>query len=71
MTNLNTASRPTIGSSARAHEHAWRVESSHRTSLGRVLYVRCVECGTRRVDVQEHAELPPVGLSSEIGRINS
>ena len=66
MTNLNTASLPTINRPARTHEHGWIVESSHATSLGRVLYVRCGGCGTRRVDVQEHGELPPVALSSEI-----
>jgi hypothetical protein len=67
VTNLNTASRPII-SPVRAHEHAWIVESGHATSLGRVLYVRCGECGTRRVDVQEHGERPPIALSSEIVR---
>jgi hypothetical protein len=66
VTNSNTASRPTIAPTARAHEHAWTVESGHATSLGRVLYVRCDECGTRRVDVQEHGEVPPVALSAEI-----
>jgi hypothetical protein len=67
VTNLNTASRPIIAP-VRAHEHAWIVESGHATSLGRVLYVLCDECGTRRVDLQEHGELPPVALSSEIVR---
>ena len=71
MTNLNTASRPIIISPVRAHEHAWIVESGHATSLGHVLYVRCDACGTRRVDVQEHGEQPPVALSSEIVRRDS
>jgi hypothetical protein len=65
VTNLNTASRPIIRR-ALAHEHGWVVESSHATSLGRVIYVRCNDCGTRRVDVQEHGELPPIAASAEI-----
>ena len=68
MTNLNTASLPTITRRVRAHEHAWLIESSHATSLGRVLYVRCADCGTRRVDVQEGGVMPPEALSSEIVR---
>ncbi|AVM02257.1 hypothetical protein C6V83_13625 [Gordonia iterans] len=47
-------------------EHAWTTESSHATSSGRVRYVRCVHCGTRRVDFQEHPELPPTALSAEV-----
>ncbi|MCO1337676.1 hypothetical protein BJH93_02040 [Kocuria polaris] len=49
-----------------AHEHGWRVESSHATSAGRVLYVTCGDCGTRRVDVQQAAHLPPLALSREL-----
>ena len=36
----------------RVHEHAWTTESAHRTSLGRVRYVICPACGTRRVDLE-------------------
>lgn len=50
------------------HEHAWRVESGHRTSTGRVLYVRCVACGVRRMDLQDHPLVPPNALSATIGR---
>ncbi|WP_447653123.1 hypothetical protein [Microbacterium sufflavum] len=45
------------------HEHAWLVESRHPTSEGVVLYVRCLDCGTRRVDVAAHPHLPPRALS--------
>ena len=47
-------------------EHAWTTESSHVTSSGRVRYVRCIHCGTRRIDFQEHPELPPTALSAEV-----
>ncbi|MCW3157678.1 hypothetical protein [Micropruina sonneratiae] len=49
------------------HEHAWSVESRHRTSIGHLLYVRCAECGTRRVDVQSHVYEPPIALSRHLG----
>ncbi|NGN91310.1 hypothetical protein G5C66_00970 [Nocardioides sp. KC13] len=49
------------------HEHGWVTESSHQTSEGRVLYVRCGECGVRRVDLQPHPLLPPRSLSREQG----
>lgn len=45
------------------HEHAWLVESRHPTSEGIVLYVRCDGCGVRRVDVQQHPQVPPTALS--------
>lgn len=49
-----------------AHEHAWSVESSHVTSIGQVLYVRCVGCGTRRVDLGGGPSVPPTALSTEV-----
>ncbi|WP_460755916.1 hypothetical protein [Myceligenerans cantabricum] len=49
-----------------SHEHAWVTESSHRTSEGRVRYVRC-RCGSRRVDLQPHPHLPPSPLSTTLG----
>ena len=49
--------------SGRTHEHAWLTESAHRTSLGRVRYVICPACGTRRVDLEPHPDRPPVALS--------
>lgn len=45
------------------HEHGWRTESAHRTSLGLVRYVICAGCGGRRVDLQPHPEAPPKALS--------
>jgi len=64
MTSLNTlpVPRPT----SPAHEHAWLTESRHRTSDGVVLYVRCLDCGTRRVDLQTLSTLPPAALSVEL-----
>lgn len=50
-----------------AHEHAWTTESAHATSTGVVRYVRCADCGVRRVDVQDHPEAPPAALSREFG----
>lgn len=61
MTSLHTLPIPQQAPSA--HEHAWLVESRHPTSEGVVLYVRCAECGARRIDVQEHPHLPPAALS--------
>ena len=48
------------------HEHAWLVESRHPTSLGTVLYVRCADCGTRRMDVQTLGTAAPAAASTEI-----
>lgn len=48
------------------HEHGWRVESRHPASAGWVLYVRCPDCGTRRVDLQERADAPPTAISDEV-----
>ncbi|PPG54366.1 hypothetical protein C5C36_05600 [Rathayibacter sp. AY1G1] len=45
------------------HEHGWTTESAHRTSEGVVVYVRCVGCGTRRVDVRTGHQDPPAALS--------
>ena len=49
------------------HEHGWLTESSHQTSEGRVLYVRCARCGVRRVDLQPHPLLPPRSLTCAQG----
>ncbi|RKT35791.1 hypothetical protein DEU34_0296 [Microbacterium sp. AG1240] len=46
-----------------AHEHGWATESAHRTSEGRLLYVRCLGCGARRVDLQPGPRVPPVAVS--------
>lgn len=50
----------------RPHEHAWTTESAHRTSLGRLLYVICPGCGTRRVDLQPRPDRPPAALSGPL-----
>ncbi|WP_448720884.1 hypothetical protein [Microbacterium natoriense] len=61
MTALHT--RPIPAPTMHTHEHAWLVESRHPTSEGIVLYVRCGDCGVRRVDVQQHPSTPPTALS--------
>lgn len=61
MTSLHTLPIPRPIEAT--HEHAWLVESRHATSEGTVLYVRCAECGARRVDAQPHPTLPPEALS--------
>jgi hypothetical protein len=50
-----------------AHEHGWLVESAHRTSEGIVQYVRCAECGVRRVDVAAVPVVVPAAASRELG----
>ena len=66
MSNSASNSRRLDAAPTAAHEHGWRVESRHATSAGQVLYVRCDACGTRRVDFQERADLPPTALSVEL-----
>ncbi|WP_217181997.1 hypothetical protein [Streptomyces sp. AC495_CC817] len=65
MTALHT--RPIPRPTTTTHEHAWLVESRHPTSEGTVLYVRCADCGTRRVDLQTHPQTPPAAVSATIG----
>ena len=55
---------PEVG---RAHEHGWQVESRHATSQGWILYVRCGECGVRRVDLAQRPGAVPAALSAEVG----
>lgn len=50
------------------HEHGWVTESTHPTSEGHVIYVRCVRCDVRRVDLQEHPLVPPRGLTPALPR---
>jgi hypothetical protein len=50
------------------HEHGWDTESRHPTSEGTVVYVRCVHCGVRRVDLQDHPLLPPRSLTQAISK---
>ncbi|MGW8484610.1 hypothetical protein ACWGJP_15885 [Microbacterium sp. NPDC055903] len=60
MTALHT--RP-IPRPVHIHEHGWIVESRHATSEGRILYVRCADCGARRIDLEAHPAAPPLALS--------
>ncbi|TCN43363.1 hypothetical protein EV641_1274 [Rhodococcus sp. SMB37] len=55
-----------VDTQSRTHEHGWAVESSHSTSMGRVLYVLCDACGARRVDLQHHTQVPPAALSKDL-----
>ena len=66
MATLHTLPQPTETPSLSSHEHAWRIESQHPTSLGRVLYVRCLGCGAHRVDLQQRFDDPPAALSREV-----
>ncbi|MBS0024385.1 hypothetical protein [Microbacterium paraoxydans] len=66
MTTSDTLPVP-LAAALDRHEHAWLAESRHTTSEGVVLYVRCIGCGTRRVDVAPHPHLPPRALSRPIG----
>ena len=66
MATLQALPQPTTTASESLHEHAWRIESQHPTSMGRVLYVRCLECGSRRVDLQQRFDVPPAALSREL-----
>jgi len=70
MTSQNTAPVPLQSLRALAHEHGWSVESEHMTSEGFVLYVRCTECGVRRVDVQGSRQQPPEALSRETASLS-
>lgn len=67
MTNTETGSRQLNTTPAVLHEHGWRVESQHATSAGQVIYVRCGDCGIRRVDVLMPDHLVPVAISAELG----
>ena len=49
------------------HEHAWISESVHRTSVGQIVYVRCVGCGVRRVDLRGADGMPPAPRSRIAG----
>ncbi len=64
---MNASHTIPLAPSASVHEHAWVTESVHRTSEGRVRYVRCADCAVRRVDVETAPVLPPAALTHEIG----
>lgn len=56
---------PPLQTRSLPHEHGWIVESRHWTSEGQLLYVRCVGCGVRRIDILHEPETPPAALSRE------
>ncbi|MDQ1082768.1 MULTISPECIES: hypothetical protein [Microbacterium] len=63
-----TAPRPSsLAVAATAHEHAWRTESMHLTSEGRVRYVRCTGCAARRIDLDAPVTAPPTPLTRTLG----
>ena len=71
MTSLNTLPIPRQTSPTLTHEHAWLTESRHRTSEGILSYVRCDDCGARRVDVQAQPHTPPTAVSRATGAARS
>lgn len=66
MTTLHTHENNTRIPQTPPEEHAWCVESSHQTSEGRVLYVRCANCPARRVDLVRPSGIAPVAYSREV-----
>jgi hypothetical protein len=75
MTTIDTRPAPRTGaqetsretSTQTRHEHSWATESRHATSAGYVVYVRCTACGSHRVDLQGHREMPPAPLTRVVG----
>ncbi|MSR99685.1 hypothetical protein FYJ28_12745 [Arthrobacter sp. BL-252-APC-1A] len=47
-------------------EHGWAVTSRHRTSQGHVVYVECVRCPARRVELEEAGTLMPARPLSRV-----
>lgn len=72
MTLTHDLSRPQPSPAAAVpHEHAWTTESRHRTSEGELLYVRCADCGARRIDLQSRPHHPPAALTRPIGAVGN
>ena len=65
MTSLHThpIPRPDV---ARGHAHGWITESQLATSEGLVAYVRCADCGARRVDLRRSAARPPEAMTGVV-----
>jgi hypothetical protein len=63
MLTSSPSPRPGTAPTVDPHEHGWTTESAHRTSEGAVVYIRCVDCGVRRVDVRTGHQDPPTALS--------
>lgn len=66
-TSTQQTSTPEASTPKTRHEHSWATESRHATSAGYVVYVRCTACGSHRVDLQGHRELPPAPLTRVVG----
>ncbi|WP_285027128.1 hypothetical protein [Plantibacter sp. ME-Dv--P-122b] len=43
--------------------HAWATESAHTTSEGSLRYLRCIACGSRRVELRPYDDAPTVPVS--------
>ncbi|MCX6469408.1 MAG: hypothetical protein NTW76_08855 [Corynebacteriales bacterium] len=65
--HISSTENSALSPARRTHEHAWLTESAHRTSDGIVLYVRCGDCGTRRVDIAARTDMPPTAVSTTLG----
>ncbi|MGO2112572.1 MAG: hypothetical protein ACTH31_13265 [Pseudoclavibacter sp.] len=63
ITDRSTSPNDRGHSRERECEHGWMLESRHATSAGFVVYVRCTDCGARRVDMQQLPWMPPEALS--------
>lgn len=66
MTRVTPTEQRQTESCPRPHEHGWIAESRHSTSDGYVIYMRCFDCGIRRVDLQVRADTPPTAVSAEL-----
>ena len=64
---MNTSPDAVVRQPPRVHEHGWSTVSTHRTSGGTVVYVRCA-CGALRIDLTRNDGLPPVALSRTVPR---
>lgn len=67
MTTIDTRPAPQTSTQEARHEHSWATKSRHATSAGYVVYVRCTACGSHRVDLQGHREMPPAPLTRVVG----
>lgn len=66
----NTESATRYADKTELHEHGWTTQSSHTTSDGVVVYVRCESCGTQRVDLLRRGGLLPAAMSRELSPDN-
>ncbi|WFR84595.1 hypothetical protein [Arthrobacter sp. Y-9] len=63
--DTSTALQPAV--QAEAHDHLWAVRSRHSTSEGVVLYERCEDCGSWRIELLEDRFLLPETLHAPRG----